>query len=103
MASPMVPGEDPSEFEMDGRTGAKILISTDTRKESMKRSARGLMGRYTFLRRFSMKHPEDHPSSGTEETDIPARSREGDSASMSVPAQAVSWKRARMSRRRGNN
>ena len=60
MASPMVPGEDPSEFEMDGRTGARILISTDTRKERTKRSARGLMGRYTFLCLF---HCEEYGGS----------------------------------------
>lgn len=43
MARPIVPGEDPSELEMDGRTGARILISTDTRKERMNRRASGLM------------------------------------------------------------
>jgi hypothetical protein len=44
MASPMVPGDDPSEFEMDGRIGTRILRSTDTRKQRMKRIVRWLIG-----------------------------------------------------------
>jgi hypothetical protein len=44
MAKPTAPGEEPSESEIDGNTGVRIRISTDTRKERIKRRARGVMG-----------------------------------------------------------
>ncbi len=61
MAIPTTPGVSPSEAAMDGRTGAMIRMSTDTRKASAKSRASGVTASaYTTIAAKTKGKPISH-------------------------------------------
>src|SRR5512137_218142 len=61
MASPTMPAVEPSDREIEGRTGAKIRTSTDTRKANAKKRTSGvtdIVRRGAAARR---REPQDTP------------------------------------------
>src|SRR5512143_349877 len=60
MASPTVPAVEPSEREIDGKTGAKIRTSTDTRKANANKRTSGVTD---FVRQGAAgpRHPGRDP------------------------------------------